>query len=53
MKERDMTQSKPGSKSPRILLWIGTVLGGLLLVSVIFMVVMMAMNPVPGGSAYE
>ena len=42
-----MTQSKPRSKSTRILLWIGAVLGGLLLVSVIFMVVMMAMNPIP------
>jgi hypothetical protein len=43
-----MTQSKPRSKSTRILLWIGAVLGGLVLVFAIFMVVMMArMNDVP------
>ncbi len=42
-----MTQSKPRSKSTRILLWLAAVLGGLLLVSAIFMVVMMTMNPIP------
>ena len=42
-----MTQPKPRSKSTRILLWIGAVLGGLILVSAIFMGVMMALNPVP------
>src|SRR5919106_2481769 len=43
-----MTQSKPRSKSTRILLWIGAVLGGLILVFAIFMVVMMTrMNDVP------
>jgi len=43
-----MTQSKPRSKSTRILLWIGAVLGGLILVFAIFMGVMMArMNDVP------
>ena len=43
-----MTQAIPRSKSTRLLLWIGAILGGLLLISVIFMVVMMSMNPVPG-----
>jgi hypothetical protein len=43
-----MTQSKPRSKSTRILLWIGAVLGGLILVFAIFIGVMMArMNDVP------
>ena len=43
-----MTQSKPRSKSSRILLWIGAILGGLLLVFGIFMgVMMMRMNSVP------
>ena len=43
-----MTQSKPRSKSTRILLWIGAVLGGLILVFAIFMGVMMArMSAVP------
>lgn len=43
-----MTQSKPRSKSTRILLWIGAVLGGLILVAAIFIGVMMArMNDVP------
>jgi hypothetical protein len=42
-----MTQSKPRSKSTRILLWIGAVLGGLILVFAIFMGAMMALNPVP------
>lgn len=43
-----MTQAIPRSKSTRLLLWIGAILGGLLFISVIFMVVMMSMNPVPG-----
>jgi hypothetical protein len=43
-----MTQSIPRSKSTRLLLWIVAILGGLLLISVIFMVVMMTINPVPG-----
>src|SRR5215211_7514236 len=47
MKERKMTQSKPRSKAKRMLLWIGAVLGGLILVSAISMGVMMAMNPIP------
>src|SRR5215211_7077122 len=47
MKERKMTQSKPRSTAKRILLWIGAVLGGLILVSAISMGVMMAMNPIP------
>lgn len=42
-----MTQSKPRSKSTRILLWIGAILGGLLLIFAISMGVMMAMNPIP------
>ena len=42
-----MTQSKPRSKAKRMLLWIGAVLGGLILVSAISMGVMMAMNPIP------
>jgi hypothetical protein len=43
-----MTQSKPRSKSTRILLWIGAILGGLILVFAILMGVMMArMNDVP------
>jgi len=42
-----LTQSKPRSKSTRILLWIGVVIGGLILVSAIFMAVMMAMNSTP------
>jgi hypothetical protein len=43
-----MTQAKPRSKSTRILLWIGAVLGGLILIFAIFMGVMMArMNDVP------
>ncbi len=43
-----MTQSKPKSKSTRILLWIGAVLGGLILVSAIVMSVMMSrMSDVP------
>jgi hypothetical protein len=45
---REMTQSKPRSRSTRILLWIGAVLGGLILVLAIFMGVMMVlMNEVP------
>src|SRR5687767_9832774 len=47
-RKREMTQSKPRSKSTRILLWIGAVLGGLILVFTTFMGVMMArMNDVP------
>lgn len=42
-----MTQSKSRSKSTRILLWIGAVVGGLILVSATAMGLMMAMNPVP------
>ena len=42
-----MTQSKPRSKSTRILLWIGAVLGGLILVFAVSMRMMMAMNPIP------
>src|SRR5919109_5578171 len=43
-----MTQSKPRTKSTRILLWIGAILGGLILVFAILMGVMMArMNDVP------
>ena len=42
-----MTQSNPRSKTTRILLWIGAVLGGLILVFAISMGVMMAMNPIP------
>lgn len=43
-----MTQSKPKSKSTRILLWIGAVLGGLILVSAIVMSVMTSrMSDVP------
>jgi hypothetical protein len=43
-----MTQSKPRSNFTRILLWIGAVLGGLILVFAIFMGVMIArMNDVP------
>jgi hypothetical protein len=43
-----MKQSKPGSNSTRILLWIGAVLGGLLLVFAILMgIMMMRMNDVP------
>ena len=42
-----MTQSKPRPKSMRLLLWIGAVLGGLILVFTISMGVMMAMNPIP------
>lgn len=43
-----MTQSKPRSNFTRILLWIGAVLGGLILVFAIFLGVMMArMNDVP------
>ena len=45
-----MTQSKPQSKTTRILLWIGAVLGGLLLVFAIFMGVIMArMKDVPAN----
>jgi hypothetical protein len=42
-----MTQVKPRAKSARLLLWIGAVLGGLILVFAIVMGVMMAMNPIP------
>lgn len=43
-----MTQSKPKSKSTRILLWIGAVLGGLILIFTIFMGVMTAsVNSIP------
>jgi hypothetical protein len=42
-----MTQTKPRSKSTRLLLWIGAILGGLILVFAIGMAVMMAMNPIP------
>jgi hypothetical protein len=42
-----MTQSKPRSRFTRILLWIGAILGGLILVSAISMTVMMALNPIP------
>jgi hypothetical protein len=43
-----MTQSKPRFKSTRSLLWIGAVLGGLILVFAIFTFVMMGrMNDVP------
>ena len=43
-----MTQSKPRSKSTRLLLWIGTVLGGLILVFAIYMGIMMArMSDIP------
>ena len=43
-----MTQSNPRSKPTRILLWIGTVLGGLVLVFAVYMGVMMArMNDIP------
>jgi YtkA-like len=43
-----MTQSKPRSKSTRILVWIGAVLGGLVLVFAIFMGVVMArMSDIP------
>ena len=43
-----MTQPKPKTKSRRILLGIGAVLGGLLLVAAIFIgVMMMRMNSVP------
>jgi hypothetical protein len=49
-KEREMTQPKPGSKSTRLLLWIGAILGGLVLIFGIFMGVMMArMNDVPAN----
>lgn len=46
-KEREMIQAKPRSKSTRILLWIGAIVGGLILVSAIVMGVMMSMNPIP------
>lgn len=42
-----MIQAKPRSKSTRILLWIGAIVGGLILVSAIVMGVMMSMNPIP------
>ena len=42
-----MTQSKPRSKSTRLLVWIGAILGGLILVFAISMGVMKAMNPIP------
>lgn len=42
-----MTQSRPRTKSTRILLWGGAVLGGLILISAIAMGVMMSLNPIP------
>jgi hypothetical protein len=45
-----MTQSKPRAKSTHILLWIGAVLGGLILVFAILMSLMMAsMSDVPSN----
>ena len=49
-----MNQAKPGSKSARTLLWIGGILGGLVLVFVIVMGVMMArMSDVPSDLDYS
>ena len=43
-----MKQSKTKSKTTRVLLWLGAILGGLVLVSAIFIGVMMSrMKPVP------
>ena len=43
-----MTQAIPRSKSTRLLLWIGAIIGGLVLVSAIVMaVIMMRMSDVP------
>ncbi len=45
-----MTQSKSRSKSTRLLLWIGAVLGGLILVFAIFMGIMMwRINDIPSN----
>ena len=45
-----MTQAKPRLKATRLLLWIGAVLGGLILVFAVFMSVMMArMSDVPAN----
>lgn len=49
-----MKQLNPRSKSLRILLWIGAILGGLLLVAAIFMGAMMArMGDVPSDLDYS
>lgn len=49
-----MKQSNPRSKPVRILLWIGGILGGLVLVAAIFMGVMMArMGDVPSDLDYS